>query len=281
MIKPTGNHKETIMEEKTVDETPEGETQYADFSDMGTNELPDEIEETPEQDGVNIDYFEETVETETPEEPQPEANTKGEELKPEQESYWQHKYDTETRALKEQNNALTQEFEKIKTQMNPPKEEEVLVEPPMPTTDDPNDMLDYLKAKVIYDNKVHQKEMGEMKGTVKMFQDNLTQQAEAEQANQLKSYNLGKLQTVGKLTPEESVDALNMFSNPNQTEEEYFNYIADYYKFRKGKSTTLRPTNSTKTPAPLAVQSGEAQVTKVDEADQFFGDMNNYIKKNY
>jgi hypothetical protein len=273
-----------MADKEITEETPEGEIQYANFDDMMGSEIPDEIEETPMPSKLAVEYFEdtpeETVETETPAET-PEVNVKGEELKPEEERYWQHKYDTETKTLKEQNELLRQEIDGIKTQLNPPPKEEVLVEPPVPTTDDPNDMLDYLKAKVVYDNKVHQKEMNDMKGTVKMFQDNLAQQAEVEQANQLKAYNLGKLQTLGRLTPEESVDALNMFSNPNQTEEEYFNYIADYYKFRKGKSTKPMATEGPKTPAPLAVQSGEAQVTKVDEADQFFGDMGNYIKDNY
>ncbi len=270
-------------EKKPAEETSTEKTNYADFSDMGNTEIPDEIEETPADNNLAIDYIEETpeetVETETPEET-PETNVKGEVLTPEQETYWQHKFDTEAKPLKEQNELLRQELASIKTQLNPPKEEEVLVEPVVPTTDDPNDMIDYLAKKGIYDNKLHQKEMGEMKGVVEQFQNVMTTQAEAEKANQQKSYQLGKLQTVGKLTPEESVDAINMFSNPSQTEEEYFGYIADYYKFRKGKSTPSKIVIP-KTSAPLATVAGETQEAKANDDDQFFGDMKEQIKKHY
>lgn len=275
-------------EEKTVEETSVDEKQYADFSDMGKSEIPDEIDETPAEGEQAIQYYEEetqkeTAEVETPEET-PETNTKGEELTPTQESYWQHKYDTEVKPLQEQNKVLQQEFEAIKTQINPPVKEEVLVEPvkpKVPFLDDPQAWDDYRENKSLFDNKTHQKEMGEMRGVVKQFQDVLATQAETDKANQLKSYNLGKLQTVGKLTPEESVDAINMLSNPNQTEEEYFEYIADYYKFRKGKSTPSKSINTSKTPKPLAIQQGETQEVKVNDDDQFFGDMKQFIDKNF
>lgn len=273
-----------MADKEIVEETSKEEIQYANFDDMGNTELPDEvdIEETPAKNHQSIEYFEdtpeETTEVETPAET-PETNTKGEELTPDQESYWQHKFDTETKPLKEQNELLRQEIDGIKTQLNPPAKEEPLVDPVTPTTDDPNEWVEYLKLKSVYDAKSHQKEMGEMKGVVEQFQNVLTSQAETEKANQLKTYNLGKLQTVGGLTPEESVDAVGLFSNPNQTEEEYFKYIADYYKFRKGKSAPIKPT-SPKTPKPLATQSGETEV-KVDGDDQFASDMNTFIQKKY
>ncbi len=272
-----------IVKETSKEETSKEEIQYANFGDMGKSELPDEIEETPADNNLAIDYIEEppeeTVETGTPEETS-ETNVKGEILTPEQETYWQHKFDTEAKPLKEQNELLRQELESIKTQLNPPLKEEVLVEPVAPTTDDPNEWVDYHKLKIAYDNKVHKKEMSEMKGVIEQFQSVMTTQAEAEKANQLKSYQLGKLQTVGKLTPEESVGAINMFSNPSQTEEEYFGYIADYYRFRKGKSTPSKIVIP-KTPAPLATVTGETQEVKGNDDDQFFGDMKEQIKKHY
>lgn len=274
------------MAEEPTKETSKEETQYADFSDMQGTEIPDEVE-FPQPD-ISVQYIEdppeetqeETAEAEAPQETS-EVNRKGEPLSPDQERYWQHKFDTEAKPLREQNELLKQEIETIKTQLNPPPKEEVLVEPVAPTTDDPNDLLDYLKAKVVYDNKVHQKEMGEMKGVVSQFQTAMATQAQTDEANQLKSYQLGKLQTVGRLTPEEAVDAITMFSNPAQSEDEYYGYIADFYKHRRGISASPRTTNVKKTPAPLATQAGEAKGQKVEDGDQFYGDMNNYIKENY
>ena len=273
-----------MANEETTEETPKGEIQYADFSDMGGKELPDEVElPGDETQSVSIDYMEEpqeeTVETETQEETS-EINQKGEELTPEKESYWQHKYDTEAKALKEQNELLKQEIGEIKTQLNPPPKEEMLVEPVAPETDDPNDWVDYLKAKVVYDNKSHQKEMGEMKGVVSQFQTAMATQAQTEQANQVKVHQLGKLQTAGRLTPEEAVDCLKTFTNPKENEDEYFKELADYYKFKKGASTTPK-TTAKKTYSPLATQAGAVDSQKRDGADEFFGDMGNYIKENY
>ena len=274
------------MAEEPTKETSKEETQYADFSDMQGTEIPDEVE-FPQPD-VSVQYIEdspeetqeETAEAEAPQETS-EVNRKGEPLSPDQERYWQHKFDTEAKPLREQNELLKQEIETIKTQLNPPKEAEKLVEPIKPATDDPNDMLDYLNAKDAYNSKLLAQKFDSQEKYFQQIEQERQQRAQAEEANQLKSYQLGKLQTVGRLTPEEAVDAITMFSNPAQSEDEYYGYIADFYKHRRGISASPRTTNVKKTPAPLATQAGEAKGQKVEDGDQFFGDMNNYIKENY
>ena len=262
---------------------------YADFSDMMGSEIPDEIEETPEDNQQSIDYFdnketmeeteEETAEVETQPET-PETNVKGETLSPDEERYWQHKFDTEAKPLKERNELLTQEIEKIKAQLNPPVKEEVLVAPVPPDSDDPLDMMNYLKAKDDYNTKAMAKQFETQNKYFQQLETERQTRVQEQQANAMKSYQLGKLQTVGGLTPEESMRALDEYSKASENEDDYFKKLADFHRFNTGQPTKSKPTKPQQTP-PLAIQSGETQQKKVDEADEFFGDMNNFIKKNY
>ncbi len=287
MNKATGIHKETKMaEEAKTEETAESKD-YADFSDMGNTEIPDEIDDTPAESEQAIQYFEETPE-ETPAKPAEETpiETSPEPVpeEPKTDSYWQSQHDLLRNQAEQDKPSMMQEIESLKTQLPQAPKEEPLVEPVRPKEaflDNPQDWANYYEAQRAYDAQSHRQEMDEMKSTVQTFKDVLDKQEKTELANAQNAYISGKLQTVGKLTPEESMKALAMFSEASTNEDAYIKKLADFYRNTKGQSITPIPTKPTKTPSPLATQTGETQTPKVDESDQFTDDMNDYINKNY
>jgi len=257
---------------------------YADFSDMMGSEIPDEIEETPEDNQQSIDYFDnkETME-ETPQET-PEEETQEETPAPpkpsEEDRYWQSEHDKLKNQYEQDKQNWTKEIETIKTQLPPEPKEEVLVAPVPPDSDDPLDMMNYLKAKDDYNTKAMAKQFEVQNKYFQQLETERQTRAQEQQANAMKSYQLGKLQTVGGLTPEESMRALDEYSKASENEDDYFKKLADFHRFNTGQPTKPRTTKPQQTP-PLAIQSGETQQKKVDAADEFFGDMNNFIQKNY
>ena len=263
-----------MAEEEKTEKTVE----YADFSDMMGTELPDEIDETPEDTQLSVDYLEDTQEETVEAEAQPETSPEPEE-KPD--SYWQSQHDLLRNQAEQDKNALRQEIDSLKTQLPPPPKEEPLVAPIPPTTDDPNDMLVYLKDKSDFDSKVLDKRFETQEKYFQTLEAERQQRVQADQANAQKTYVLGKLQTAGGLTPEESIKALEFSASASTDEDGYYKKLGDFFKHSQGQSTKPIPTSKKETSAPLAIETGEAQTQKVEEGDEFFGDMQGYIQKNY
>lgn len=267
--------------------------EYADFSDLEKQNLPDalpEIEENaPEEQHTPIDYFkEETPEKETQEvKPEPETS-KEPKSDPNSFQYWQSqadKRDKELRAEREQREQLQREIEAIKGQLNPKKEPEVLVPPTPPRSDDPVEEIRYAREYAEYVAKANEQKFGKYDAYFQQLEAEKQQRVQQEQLAQQRAWQVSQLAQSG-LSPEEANQALADFSRDAETPEQYFKDLAEFWKFRKGykenpkTSKIEQRANRQNGLPPLGTTPSEIESAS-DPNDQFFGDMQGFIKRNY
>lgn len=269
------------------------EQEYADFSDMQNAELPDTVDETPTEQHLPIDYMEETPaketsETETKEvKPEPEPS-KDPKTDPSSFQYWQSQADKrerELRAEREQREQLQREIENIKTQLNPKKEPESLTPPTPPRSDDPVEEIRYAREYAEYIAKVNEQRFGKIDTYFQQLEAEKQARTQQEQIAKQRAWQVSQLAQAG-LSPEEANQALADFSQDADTPDKYFKDLADFWKFRKGirdnpklNKMDERKDRQGKIP-PLGVTPSEVESSS-NPNDEFFNDMQGFVKRNY
>lgn len=264
------------------------EQEYADFSDMQNKELPDEVEDIKTEQHLPIDYMEETPERETPEvKPEPEPS-KDPKTDPSSFQYWQSQADKkerELRAEREQREQLQREIENIKTQLNPPKKEEPLAPPTPPRSDDPLEEIRYAKEYAQYVEKLNEQRFGKIDAYFQQQEAERQARAQQEQIAKQRAWQVSQLAQAG-LSPEEANQALADFSKDADTPDQYFKDLADFWKFRKGyrDNPKLNKMDERKnrqgTLPPLGETPSEVESSS-NPNDEFFNDMQGFVKRNY
>ena len=266
--------------------------EYADFSDMGKPELPDEIEESPAanqhltfaQDINEEESQEETQQQET-DKVEPKAETsKDPKEDTSQNPYWQSKYDREVVAAKQEADKLRQEIDSIKGQLNPPKKEEPLVPPVPPRNDDPLEEIRYAREYAEYTNKMNEARFGKMDAYFQTIEQERQQQKQQAEVSKQRAWQVSQLAQAG-LSPEEANQALADFSQAADTPDKYFKDLAEFWKFKNGQSSKpskveQRANRKYELP-PLGTETSESETQKVNPDDAFYQDMQGFIKGNY
>lgn len=249
----------------------------------------DEMFETS-QSGESLEKVEEveTPKVETPEKIHELADEPEEKLKqlgvddPKSFKYWNSKYDKEVVPLKAELQELRQqlqdkdskfsEFENFMNQSKAPKEEP-LVEPNAPSSDDPIEQIDYLKKLAVYNKKIveqQRNEFSQFRGTIEE-ERKAKEQVQAEA--QYKAFVAGKLQEIGKLRPEEALEAINIYAQAQTNPDGYIADLAEFYKFKKEKGLKIKTkTEQPDSPLPPGIKSGTNPPTE-DETEKFMGGM--------
>ena len=265
------------------------EQEYADFSDMQNPELPEEIEEQNVPDQHMPIGYEENVNAEEPpkketEEVKPEKET-SEKENPDSYKYWQSqadKRDRELREERERREKLEREFEQIKSQINPPKKEEPLKPPQPPQSDDPLEAIEYTRKLAEYQNQLIEQRFKSIDGYFQQQEAERQARIQQEEMARQRAWQVSQLSQHGNLSPEEATQALAEFSKVADTPEQYFKDLAEFYKFRHGKtSKPVKSSGNRQTLPPLGTTASETENQKIDENEAFFGDMQGFIKRNY
>lgn len=266
-----------------------GQPEYADFSDMMENKLPDEIPEQPKGvEHLSIGFEENTnlgelSEKETPEViPEPETPKPAKE-DPSQNPYWQSKYDREVVAAKQEADRLKKEIEDIKSRLNPVKQEEPLVPPVPPRSDDPIEEIRYAREYAEYTNKMNEQRFGKIDSYFQQVEQERLQHKQQEEIAKQRAWQVSQFIQAG-LSPEEANQALVDFSQAADTPDKYFKDLAEFYRFKNGqqpKSKVEQRANRKNELPPLSVETSESETQKVDPNDKFFTDMQGFITNNY
>lgn len=198
--------------------------------------------------------------------------------------YWNSKYDKEVTPLKAKLQELEQrlqekdskvsEFETFMNNLkNPPKKEEPLVEPTPPSSDDPLEQIDYLKKLSVYNKGIVEQQRNEFSQFKGVIENERKAKEKAQADAQYKAFVLGKLQEVGRLKPEEALEAVNVFSKAQTNADEYFGDLAEFYKFKKDKGLKQKiKSEQPNAPLPPGISSG-TNVPTEDETKAFMGNI--------
>lgn len=258
--------------------------QEFNLEELDTPEQPAEIEEIEHKDNFSIEY------EETPKEVEPEKEEPKEEPKvdpkedPTQNPYWQSKYDKEVLATKQEAEKLRQELEQLKGQVNPPKQEEPLVRPQKPNSDDPLDMLKYSQELAEYQEKVMEQKFKSVDSYFQNIEAERQMRTQQEQAAQQKAWMVGQMTKAG-LSPEEAGMALADFTKDADNPDQYFKDLADFWRHRKGQKTDPRAQNMEKRATrqqglpPLGVATSENEPQNVNPDDAFFNSLKQMERK--
>jgi hypothetical protein len=268
--------------------------EYADFSDLQNQALPDSVpDEITEQGSTEqhqpIDYFDENLKEpkeETQEVKPPEV--KDEKENPDSYKYWQSqadKRDRELREEREKREKLEKEFETIKSQINPPPKEEPLVPPIPPRSDDPIEEIRYAREYAEYMNKVNEQRFSKYDAYFQQQEAERQQRLQKEQSEQQRAWMIGQLVQAGA-SPEEAPQILSKYAQAQQDPLTYFKDLVEFDRYRNGKpnpkssAIEQRGVRQNAMP-PLGVMPSEAETQKTNADDEFFGDMRQFVKRYY
>ena len=277
----------------------EKKVEYADFSDMGKNQLPNEIEETPMGDqNIAIDYgTEESLKGEAPEgQPQKENQGTPEKENPDSMKYWQSQHDkkeAELQQLRSQYQQDTQrytdlqrEIQNLREGLNPKPKEEVLTEPQKPNTDYPNEILKWQSDYLMYQNKLIQKQNQQFQQMSQGWEQEMNRRHQEEEYVRTKTFYVGEFIKQG-MSPDEANEAFVMFSKAQQDPDNYMKNLTNFFRFQRGQGNTQKSVDMGNRVArqgevpPLVNATSETETQKKDPAQAFWQDMKQFEKKFY
>jgi len=284
------------------------EQEYADFGDMEESPIPDTVDEVNSEDNhLAVQQAEPSDEgqVQTPEEDlshlvNPDGSIKSEATDEQMEKlgvdnpksyrYFQsqlHKTQSKPQS-NEELQALQREIAELRGQLTPkPTPEQPLVKPQKPSSDDPLDLIKWQSEMFEYQEKLLEKQQQQFQQVSETWQQAEQRRQQEELYAQQKAYHISQLTEKGGIPLDEANEAFAMYSKAQRDPDSYYRDLADFYRFKKGQYATPksrnmdnRATRQGQVPS-LANVPSKTETQKLSPDDEFFGDMNNFINKNY
>ena len=275
------------------------EKEYADFSDLQNQELPDE--NPPEQQNMPFQYLEESEEDKPQESEEDLSHLQNEDgsIKseatdeqmqklgvdnPKSYRYFQSEKDKIAKKYNEDLGQIQNQFketiESLKGEIasmreqSTPKQEQPLTAPQRPSSDDPMDQMKYMNDMIEYQNKVIEKQGQMINGVNETFAQ--------QQAQQQRNAVVTAFTKAGS-TPQRANDIITKLTELQSSNPDgYAKFIVDAANaFLFDNPNPPQRKTQTGQVQPLAGVPSESESPKRDEAEVFFGDMNNFIKRHY
>lgn len=210
---------------------------------------------------------------------------------PESFKYWQSQNDIKDRKIEDLERQSAQDRETwvntqreiatVKEQLTP--KVEPLVEPVKPLTqfeEDVTTWANYYEQKDAYRDKRDEQRQGEFNTFKQETENEKNLRLQNELAAQQKAHTLGEFQKQKGYDLEKANRALNYFAKVGQDPEAYASKLAEFYDWIENTETKKPRVTQEGEVVPLAVQTSVTDNQKVEENDEFFGDMKkfNYTK---